>query len=345
MTFLDLCAGIGGFSLGLEWAGMTCKGQVEIDAHCNRIPEKHWPRVSRWGDIRLLDPACLPAVDLIAGGYPCQPFSHAGKRKGAEDDRHIWPFIRKIVAHIRPSWCLFENVAGHITLGLDAVLSDLESEGYSAVTLDIPACAVDAPHIRRRVWILAHAERPERRPGESAGHVANGHSRQREEAPSRLGTSGSAGRERILADSQGGAVRPGLCAGDQTGERGATIWHGCSQGGSLLSDAARFGRGQGRAEPENRGETRPGVDCRHVPNADGAGCEEQHIAAVAAGTGFPSRPFDPGWCQWATEPGVGRVAHGIPRRVDRIKGLGNAVVPQLVCEIGCAIRAAHYGGA
>lgn len=283
MTFLDLCAGIGGFSLGLEWAGMTCEGQVEIDEYCNRILEKHWPRVPRWGDIRLLDPACLPAVDLIAGGYPCQPFSHAGKRKGAEDDRHIWPFIRKIVAHIRPSWCLFENVAGHITLGLDAVLSDLESEGYSAVTLDIPACAVDAPHIRRRVWILAHSERPERRPGEPSGHVANGHSRQREEAPGRLGTSGSAGGERVLADSQ-------------------------------------------------------------VPNADGARFEEQHIAAVATGTGFRSRPLDPGWCQWATEPGVGRVAHGIPRRVDRMKGLGNAVVPELVCEIGCAIRAAHYGG-
>lgn len=91
------------------------------------------------------------------------------------------------------------------------------------------------------------------------------------------------------------------------------------------------------------GETRPGVDCGHVPHADGTGCEEQHVAAVATGTGFHSRPFDPGWCQWPTEPGVGRVAHGIPRRVDRIKGLGNAVVPELVCEIGCAIRAAHYG--
>ena len=184
-----------------------------------------------------------------------------------------------------------------------------------------------------------------KRPGEPSGHVANGHSRQREEAPSRLGTSGSAGRERILADSQGGAVLPGLRESEQAGEWGRRSGDSGSQSGSLLSDAARLGRGKGRDEPENWGKTRSGVDCGHVPNADRAGCEEQHIAAVTTGTGLRSRPLDPGWCQWATEPGVGRVAHGIPRRVDRIKGLGNAVVPELVCEIGCAIRAAHYGGA
>lgn len=144
MTFLDICAGIGGFSLGLERAGLTCAGQVEIDDYCNRILAKHWPHVPRWGDITILDPAALPAVDLVCGGYPCQPFSLAGKRKGAGDDRHLWPYIRKILAHVRPTWCLFENVAGHITLGLDSVLSDLEGRGYTCGPLVIPAIAFPA---------------------------------------------------------------------------------------------------------------------------------------------------------------------------------------------------------
>ncbi|GEB79761.1 hypothetical protein DDE01_11760 [Desulfovibrio desulfuricans] len=157
MTFLDVCAGIGGFSLGLERAGMTCAGQVEIDDYCNRVLAKHWPGVPRWRDIKALDCTQLPAVDLICGGYPCQPFSLAGKRRGAEDDRHLWPHLFAVVSALRPAWCLFENVAGHISMGLDAVLSDLERGGYAAQPLVIPACAVDAPHRRDRVWVVANA--------------------------------------------------------------------------------------------------------------------------------------------------------------------------------------------
>lgn len=159
MNFLDLCAGIGGFSLGLEWAGMTCAGQVEIDDYCTKILEKHWPNVPRWRDLKTVSPAELPAVELICGGYPCQPFSQAGLRRGEEDDRHLWPYILPIVASLQPAWCLFENVAGHITLGLDQVLSDLEDIGYSTRPLVIPACAVGSPQWRERVWIIAHSNR------------------------------------------------------------------------------------------------------------------------------------------------------------------------------------------
>ena len=160
MTFIDLCAGIGGFSLGLEQAGMICKGQVENNEYCNRILAKHWPHVPRWGDIKLLNPACLPAVDLICGGYPCQPFSLSGLRKGEADDRHLWPFFIKIIAHLRPAWCVLENVAGHISMGLDTVLSDLEGEGYAAVPVVIPACAVGGGHRRDRVWTVANTTEP-----------------------------------------------------------------------------------------------------------------------------------------------------------------------------------------
>lgn len=137
---------------------MTCVGQVEINDYCTRVLERHWPSVRRWRDITTLDPRELPAADLVCGGYPCQPFSFAGKRKGPNDDRHIWPHVLKVVEAIGPAWCLFENVAGHISMGLDSVLFDLEERGYSCQPIVIPACAIGAPHRRDRVWILAHAE-------------------------------------------------------------------------------------------------------------------------------------------------------------------------------------------
>jgi DNA (cytosine-5)-methyltransferase 1 len=157
LTFLDLCAGIGGCSLGLEQAGMECKGQVEIEDYCTTILEKHWPHVPKWKDIRTLDLTELPATDLICGGFPCQPFSSAGRRGGNDDSRYLWPEVFNIVKALRPSWCLFENVTGFIQLGLDQALSDLESCGYACQALAIPACSVKAPHKRERVWIIAHA--------------------------------------------------------------------------------------------------------------------------------------------------------------------------------------------
>lgn len=156
MRFLELCAGSGGFSLGLEMAGMTCAGQVEINVYRQKVLAKHWPDVPRWGDIRTVNPADLPPVDLICGGYPCQPFSEAGKRRGAADDRYLWAEVFRLVRALRPTWCLFENVDGHRSLGLDPILADLESAGYACQTLGLPACAVDAKQIRERIWILAH---------------------------------------------------------------------------------------------------------------------------------------------------------------------------------------------
>ena len=158
MTFIDICAGVGGISLGLERAGMICKGQVEIDDNCRKVLERHWPGVPRWTDATAIEPGELPTVDLISGGYPCQPFSCAGLQRAEKDDRHIWPYIFEIVKHKKPSWCLFENVANHIRLGGDTVLSDLESIGYACQPLIIPACAVGAQHRRDRLWILAHAD-------------------------------------------------------------------------------------------------------------------------------------------------------------------------------------------
>ena len=134
----------------------------EIDPFCHQVLNNHWPDVPVFKDVRDMKGDEFGQIDLICGGYPCQPFSLAGRRRGAEDDRHLWPEVHRLVASIRPAWCLFENVAGHISMGLDQVLSDLEGEGYASWPVVIPACAVDAPHRRDRVWIIAHDDREQR---------------------------------------------------------------------------------------------------------------------------------------------------------------------------------------
>jgi len=144
--------------IGLERAGMTVVAQCEIDPFCRAVLKKHWPDVQQFEDVRKLRGEDVGPVDLVCGGYPCQPFSQAGKRRGAEDDRHLWPEMRRIISECRPDWVLAENVAGHITLGLDQVLSDLDALGYASRAFVIPACAVDAPHRRDRVWIIANSD-------------------------------------------------------------------------------------------------------------------------------------------------------------------------------------------
>ncbi len=274
---LDLFSGIGGFSLGLERAGpFRTAAFCEQDAFCQAVLRKHWPDVPIYDDINSFD--WKGDCDIITGGYPCQPFSVAGKQKGAADDRHLWPSMFEIIKHKRPRWVVAENVAGHIAMGLDEVLFDLESEGYTARPVVIPACAVDAPHRRDRVWIVAHAndtgpQRNIRTGAGTKGKVSEG----REQFQPRSGT--MCGREDV-ADA----------------------------------DNARLqGREQRQASGKGAGASRP----------------------------VAQRREDGGRQGWATEPGVGRVAHGIPRRVDRLKALGNAVVPQVVTEIGRAILAAE----
>jgi DNA (cytosine-5)-methyltransferase 1 len=160
VKFIDLFAGIGGFSLGLERAGMQCVGQVEIDKFCNKVLEKHWPNVKRIGDIKNVRGNEFGTVELICGGVPCQPASCAGKRKGTEDDRWLWPEAIRFVREAKPTWVLFENVCGLLTLKdgmvFESLLSRLETEGYEVQTFVIPACAVNAPHRRNRVWIIAN---------------------------------------------------------------------------------------------------------------------------------------------------------------------------------------------
>lgn len=162
MNILDLCSGIGGFSLGLEWAGMRTVAFCEREQFCRNVLKKHWPNVPIFSNVKTLNNRRLRKrvkgeINVVTAGYPCQPFSTMGQRKGEEDDRHLWPWIIRIVSEQRPDWFIGENVVGHVNMGLDTVLFDLESEGYAAIPFIIPSAAVGGASIRERVFILAHS--------------------------------------------------------------------------------------------------------------------------------------------------------------------------------------------
>lgn len=158
MRIGSLFAGIGGLELGLEWAGVGhTVWQVERDTFCRKVLAKHWPDAQRFEDVREVGAHNLPPVDVICGGYPCQPFSVAGKRQGENDERHLWPEFARILGELRPRFAVLENVAGHLALGFGRVLGDLADLRYDAEWQVLSARAVGAPHLRRRVFVIAHA--------------------------------------------------------------------------------------------------------------------------------------------------------------------------------------------
>lgn len=164
MNALSLFSGIGGIDLAGEWAGIKTVAMCEREPFCQKVLRKHWPDIHIYDDVCTLTKERLEAdgigtIDLIHGGYPCQPFSHAGERKGEADDRHLWPEVKRLLETVRPRWFVGENVAGHITLGLDDVLSDLGSIGYASQPVVIPAVSIGASHRRQRVFVIAHDER------------------------------------------------------------------------------------------------------------------------------------------------------------------------------------------
>jgi len=294
LTYGSLFTGIGGIDLGFNWAGLRCQWQVEINDFCQRVLNKNFPGVERFRDVRKTGKHNLKPVDIVAGGFPCQPHSYAGKRKGAADDRNLWPEYRRIVAELKPAYVIGENVPGIRTTILDDVLSDLEDLDYTCQTFVIPACAHNAPHKRDRVWVVAYANRQQ--------------AHQQLQQPSRFsgqpGQSLEAGQE---------ALRP---ANGKTSNNHNTRF--CE----ILADpdSTRKSQPQGRIE-EQWGWA--GNGSQTLPHTNG-----KRRARSATQPQQTRRQRIEGRSWWEAEPGICRVVDGFPGRVDRLKSLGNAVVPQ-----------------
>ena len=274
MRSLELFAGIGGIALAEQMAGIEVAGLCEYADYPRMILKKHWPDVPLFKDVTKLDREELTnagiepgSIDIVSGGFPCQPFSIAGKRRGTKDDRDLWPEMFRIIKQIWPTWVVGENVANFANMELDRTLSDLEGAGYQARAFVLPACAVNAPPQRLRTFIVAHADskryfyrEPEKQPAED-----------RQSPFSNVATSG----ENVLANSDGNRW-----------EKSKPVFK------------QKFSQRKSEREPSTTSST-------------------------------PAK--------WQPEPSVGRVADGVPNRLDRIKALGNAVVPQQILPIFKAI--------
>ena len=335
LNHLDLFSGIGGFSLGLErTGGFRTIGFCETDAYCTKVLQKNFPGIPIHGDIKKLKGTDFGAVDIITGGYPCQPFSVAGKQKGVEDKRHLWPEYFRIIKESRPAWVIGENVAGHLKLGLDSVLKDLESEGYSARTFSISASSIGANHQRERIWIVAHSECNEHQ------HTLKKVNGKEKEVPRKHWKENGSARKSVGADpiretdntdventrQSNGGIEPS--GNTESPGRGA------SEKAERSADANKAARSSERAEAmadtDKKGifpataSRNNGKDKTQSPDEHAWGCRSVSGGEILQGN-------------WSVEPDVGRVAHGIPNRVDRLKALGNSLVPNIPYYIGQSI--------
>lgn len=315
---LDLFSGIGGFSLAASWVGgIETSAFCEIDPYCQQVLRKHWPGVPIFDDIRKLRGEDVGPVDLVTGGFPCQPYSHAGKRRGASDDRALWPQMLRVIQECRPAWVLGENVAGFVSMGLDVALSDLEASGYEARAFMVPALAVDAKHRRDRVWIVAHANErgyvhrePEIEPAE-AGEYALGEL----EPEGDLGHAVSVGLSGEQRRWTGEKPSDGHCGVEaDVPDAESTGLSEFERGGNKIFARPECGGEEDMADPDGPAQPRLGRVVDGLP----AGLDGHW-------------PADP-------HPEVPRVARGVPNRVNRLKGLGNAIVPQVAYQFLKAIH-------
>jgi DNA (cytosine-5)-methyltransferase 1 len=299
MNHLSLFSGVGGIDLAATWAGFETVAFCEQNKFCQQVLAKHWPGVPIFDDIFTLTAESLEQrgirpgeIKLISGGFPCQPYSHAGKRMGNEDDRALWPEMLRVIREVKPVYVLGENVPGLISLALDGVLSDLEKEGYETSVYVLPACAVNAPHRRDRVFIVAYSK---------------------------------SGRSRTLRQDS-----------DQT-----RTTETFSSGSKAMADTkSRENNGRERGNLAQTASGGEGINTASYP------CRED--VGYPTGAGLPNwAGFEMGQPQPVTEfeRPDGReiernfrgVATRVSRRVDRLRALGNAVVPQQIYPILKAI--------
>ena len=381
LRHLDLFSGIGGFSLGLEaTGGFKTVAFCDIEEFPRKVLQKHWPHVKQYTDIKELDYDKLRSdgiisdnekIDIITGGYPCQPFSVAGRKKGEKDPRHLWPEYFRLVQELRPTWVIGENVGGHIKLGLDTVLENLESEGYSVRTFSIPASAIGANHKRERIWIVANTDS-----GGNKGEKSRGIGKENEEekrdrkinsttrfpngADSIVTKQGSETEVEYVEDTRRSLRQGTFIRGEnekETGQGNADLTQRSGEASEF--DVADTVSGNAQAGREGRREICEGHQGEGISSNASSGGEdmantkssfrnvdeinreygETETQEILGDGSSLSRtqvesPWE-GW--WDIEPDVGRVAYGVSARTHRLKGLGNSLVPAIPFHIGNVI--------
>ena len=371
MKVLDLFSGIGGFSYGLEKLGFKTVAFCEIDKFCKLLLQKHWKKVKIYDDVKeitkqRLETDGVELPDVITGGFPCQPFSVAGKQRGTDDNRHLWPQMFRIIRELAPRWVVGENVRGLVNIQdgmvFETVCTDLEGEGYEVRAFNIPAAGVGAPHRRERIWIIANKKESM----VNSNNIRFQQHNETEEETSRRRSSATFKSTSDVANAQS--------KGTRKNDKG--LWSRTSRisGGQETTMANTNLNREKWNQPEDRKGSRTqqsGEDVAHSKSlqGNGRGRHEHSIteqgpqqAGGTSGSGYGDEDVADanetrlqgfrtehqlresqseestggvGW--WESEPDVGRVAHGVSGRVHRLKGLGNSIVPQIAEEIGRAI--------
>lgn len=314
MTCGHLFNGIGGFALAASWMNWENVMHCEIDPFCNKVMNHHFPNSHQHEDIRTTDFTIWRGkIDLITGGFPCQPYSTAGKRKGKDDDRHLWPQMLRAIREIQPGWIVGENVRGLTNwnggLVFDEVQADLEAEGYEVLPFLLPAAGVGAPHKRDRIWFIAHRDNRQRKHEEgqiqAGGRAANDICN--EQSPSN--TKGI-GRDNGVAENKRKATREKHAPGNTTKI--------CIQQHATYTKRFRLPVGD---DQQNRWST-------------------QSITKRSYGiTDWANFPTQPPVCNRndGLSGGLADITFSKWRK-ESIKALGNSVVPKVVFQIFKAIE-------
>lgn len=317
MKIGSLFSGIGGFELGLEWAGLgETVWQVENNEFCQKVLAKHWPDVKKYGDIKDVGKHNLEPVDLICGGFPCQPFSVAGKRRGKSDNRFLWPEMFRVIAELHPSFVIGENVFGFVNMALDQVLYELENISYQTATLVIPACSVNATHRRDRVFVIAYS-------GCKHGTGFSDNREPKEQIPCKENASEF---KRSIGNDEQGIITDTKRSGNRTSASEIN--------GNTKENSEKREYPQSKFSRQNPIDSN--TDSQHIKEYQFGNQFRQEGGERTSGWGFYESDWNQEWVEVATR--LCRMDDGVPNRVDRLKSLGNAVVPQVSMAIGLILK-------